>query len=139
MAALVAAVDFSPHSRKAFDAAVRLAADLGATLVLVHAFAPMPKAGRRDPIGQVKAEIAEAEWQKLCRTWAAAARRKVDVETYADAGRPAEVVAAAVKRHKARLVVVGSHGSGLRRAVMGSVAQAIVHGSKVPVVVVPKD
>ena len=139
MAAIVVAVDFSKHSRKAFDAAVALAKDLDATLVLAHAFAPMPKVGARDPIGQVKLEIAEAEWETLLKRWATGARKKVDVQTFTGEGKPAAVVAAAVKRHRARLVVVGSHGAGLRRAVLGSVAEAIIRGSKVPVVVVPKD
>src|SRR5688500_15422754 len=60
VATLVAAVDFSKASRAAFDAAVTLAEDLGARLVLVHAFAPVPKGGARDPIGQAKAEIDAA-------------------------------------------------------------------------------
>lgn len=138
MATIVAAVDFSKASRKAFDAAVHLARDLGASLVLVHALPPAPKKGPRDPIGQVKAEIAVGEWRQLIKDWAVRAQRDVKVLTVARAGKPAEVVAAAVKRHKATLVVVGSHGAGLRRAILGSVAEAIVHGSKVPVVVVPK-
>ncbi|MHB1261839.1 MAG: universal stress protein [Thermoplasmatota archaeon] len=138
MPAIVAAVDFSKHSRKAFDAAVRLAGDLDATLVLVHAFPPVPKAGARDPIGQAKAEIDAVEWKDLCEQWAADARKAVDVETVGREGKPADVVAKVVAERKASLVVVGSHGrTGLKRAVLGSVADAIVRASKVPVVVVP--
>ena len=138
MAAIVAAVDFSPHSRKAFDAAVALAKDLDATLVLVHASPPMPKAGARGPIGDAKAEIDAEEWQQMVKEWAGAARKKAKVETFARAGKPVDVIADAVAEHGATLVVVGSHGSGLRRAVLGSVAEAVIHSSKVPVVVVPK-
>lgn len=132
------AVDFSKHSRKAFDAAVRLAGDLGAKLVLVHAFPPVPKAGVRDPIGQARAEIDAVEWRDLCEQWAADARKAVDVETVGREGKPADVVAQVVVEQKASLVVVGSHGrTGVKRAVLGSVADAIVRSSKVPVVVVP--
>lgn len=138
MAAIVVAVDFSKHSRKAFDAAVALARDLDATLVLVHASPPMPRAGARDPIGAVKAEIDAAEWQTMAKDWAGAARKKVDVETFTRPGKPPAVIAKAVAEHEATLVVVGSHGSGLRRAVLGSVAEAVIRSSKVPVVVVPK-
>lgn len=138
MATLVAAVDFSPASRKAFDAAVGLAGDLEATLVLVHAFPPVPKVGTRDPIGQVKAEVDASQWQQMCKDWAAVARKDVEVVTFAQEGRPEDVIAAAVREHKATLVVVGSHGrTGLKRAVLGSVAEAVVRSSKVPVVVVP--
>lgn len=134
----MAAVDFSKHSRKAFDAAVRLAGDLDAKLLLVHAFAPMPRVGARDPIGQAKTEIAVEEWKQLCEEWASAARKTVAVETIGREGKPAEVVAKVVAEHKAAYVVVGSHGrTGVLRAVLGSVAEAIVRSSKVPVVVVP--
>jgi nucleotide-binding universal stress UspA family protein len=136
--ALVVAVDFSKPSRKAFDAAIGLAKDLGATLLLVHAFEPAPRGGKRDPIGQVKVEVDAAEWKELCSTWAQEARKSIDVETVAREGKPAEVVAAVAAERKASMVVVGSHGrSGVKRAVLGSVAEAIVRSSKVPVVVVP--
>lgn len=137
MPAIVAAVDFSKPSRRAFDAAVGLAKDLGAKLVLVHAFTPAPL-GTRDPIGQVKAEVDAVEWRDLVQSWGAEARRSVDVETVAREGKPADVIAAAVAEHAAMLVVVGSHGrTGIKRAVLGSVAEAVVRTSKVPVVVVP--
>jgi len=52
-------------------------------------------------------------------------------------GDPRDVVPALAASQKADLVVVGSHGRrGLARAVLGSVAEAIVRGSSVPVVVV---
>ncbi|MFA5944122.1 MAG: universal stress protein [Candidatus Thermoplasmatota archaeon] len=138
MAAIVVAVDFSQHSRKAFDAAVRLAEDLGARLVIVHAFSPVPRAGVRDPIGQAKVEIDAGEWQELCEKWAADARKALDVATVGREGKPADVIAKVVAETKASLVVVGSHGrTGLKRAVLGSVAEAVVRSSKVPVVVVP--
>jgi len=47
-----------------------------------------------------------------------------------------EIVAAAV-REKAHLVVMGTHGHGLiGRALMGSVAQRVVTGSDIPVLLV---
>ena len=138
MSVIVAAVDFSTHSRKAFEAAIRLAEDLEAKLVLVHAFSPVPRVGVRDPIGQAKAEIDAGEWQTLCKQWATEARASLDVETVGREGKPADVIANVVAETKATLVVVGSHGrSGLKRAVLGSVAEAVVRSSKVPVVVVP--
>jgi nucleotide-binding universal stress UspA family protein len=137
VATLVAAVDFSKPARKAYDAALGLARDLGASIVLVYAFDPMPKAGVRDPIGQAKVEVDEAEWDALRKEWASAAKG-VKVETVGRPGKPADVVAQVVAETKAALVVVGSHGrTGLKRAVLGSVAEAIVRTSKVPVVVVP--
>ncbi|HJQ92831.1 MAG TPA: universal stress protein [Candidatus Thermoplasmatota archaeon] len=138
MASIVVAVDFSKPSRKAFEAAVQLADDLGATLAIVHAFAPVPKVGNRDPVGQVKAEVDASEWQAVCKDWATEARKVVEVETVGREGKPAEVIANVVAERKATLVVVGSHGrSGVKRAVLGSVAEDVLRSSKVPVVVVP--
>jgi nucleotide-binding universal stress UspA family protein len=136
--AIVVAVDFSKPSRKAFDAAVALAEDLDATLVLVHAFPPMPKAGARGPVGQALAENDAFEWRDLSDAWAAEARKKVSVAIVGREGKAPDVIAKVVATHKARLVIVGSHGrGGLKRAVLGSVAEAVVRSSKVPVVVVP--
>lgn len=138
MDTLAVAVDFSIPSRKAFDAAVQLADDLEAKLVLVHALEPVPRTGMRDPIGQAKAEVDAAEWQTMCSEWAAEARKTVEVDTVAREGKPADVILAVARERKAALIVVGSHGrTGVKRAVMGSVAEAVVRASHVPVVVVP--
>ncbi len=140
MAPIVVAVDYSEPSRKALDAAVALAEDLGQPLVMVHALAlPLAGSGRSlDPISQVKAEIGADEARELATTWAAQARKRVEVETVAREGKAVEVVLDEARKRKASLIVVGSHGrSGLGRAVLGSVAEAIVRTSKVPVVVVP--
>jgi nucleotide-binding universal stress UspA family protein len=52
-------------------------------------------------------------------------------------GPPAVEVLAAVKREKAQLVVMGTHGHGLiGRALLGSVAQNVVADCQVPVLLV---
>ena len=52
-------------------------------------------------------------------------------------GGPAAQVLAAAERSKAHIIVMGTHGYGLLgRTVMGSVAQRVVAGSKVPVLLV---
>lgn len=141
MPPILVAVDYSDASRKALDAAVQLAEDLDETIVMVHALAPLPKVrpgGRQDPISALKAEIGADEARELATTWAAQARKRVDVETVALEGKAVDVVLEEARKRKATLIVVGSHGrSGIKRAVLGSVAEAIVRASKVPVVVVP--
>lgn len=138
MPAIVVGADFSEPSRKAFEAAVRLAEELDAKVLLVHALEPLPAGGVRDPIGEVKAEIDEAEWGTLSKAWAEKGRRRADVEVVGRAGKPADVVLAVAAERRAIYVVVGSHGrTGLKRAVLGSVAEAIVRRSVVPVIVVP--
>ena len=52
-------------------------------------------------------------------------------------GQPAAEVLKAAKREKAQLLVMGTHGHGLLgRALMGSVAQNVLTGSDIPVLLV---
>jgi nucleotide-binding universal stress UspA family protein len=53
-------------------------------------------------------------------------------------GDAAEALVAAADERKATLLVIGTHGRrGLRRLVLGSVAEGVVRRSDVPVLVVP--
>jgi nucleotide-binding universal stress UspA family protein len=52
-------------------------------------------------------------------------------------GRPATVILEAAQQHQATVIVLGSHGRrGVRRLFLGSVAEEVVRGSDVPVLVV---
>lgn len=141
---IVVGVDFSDRSRRALDAATGLARDLGASLVLVHAFTMLPHvAGPRntnpDPITQVELEVEMEEAVELTAAWANEARKAgLEVETVAVEAAPDEAILDAAKRHHALLVVVGTHGrTGLKRLLLGSVAETVVQQSDRPVLVVP--
>lgn len=141
MRTLVVGVDFSDPSKRALDAAVTLAKDLGATLAVVHANAPLPpgaKAGHLDPVSKLRVEMDADEIARMGKTWVASAAKQVKVELVARTGKPADVVIDEAKARKASYIVVGSHGrTGIKKAVMGSVAEAIVRASPIPVLVVP--
>lgn len=141
MPVLVVGVDFSAPSKKALDAAVALAKRLGAELAVVHAGSPLPAGadrGHLDPVSQVRAEVDADEAARLSATWVKEAGATVRVSFAHKPGRAADVVLAEARARKADFVVVGSHGrTGLKRAVLGSVAEAVVRGSSVPVLVVP--
>lgn len=137
---VVVGVDFSETSRRAIDAAIALAKDLDAPLVMVYAFEPPPRAakGHLDPISQARADNSEDEWKKMSGAWADRARKLVTVDVVAREGKPADVIIEEATRRGARFIVVGKHGrTALQRAVMGSVANDLVSRSPVPVVVVP--
>ena len=52
-------------------------------------------------------------------------------------GTPADEIVAAAKREKSRMIVMGTHGHGLVGSVfLGSVAQRVVAGCEVPVLLV---
>ena len=65
------------------------------------------------------------------------ARHAVKFKTKWVVGSPADEVLAAVKREKSQMVVMGTHGHGVvSRALLGSVAQRVVTGADVPVLLV---
>lgn len=138
---VVVGVDYSPPSKKALDAAVVLAQGLHANLVLVYASTPLPRGARParlDALSQVTAEIDAHELEQLATTWAKQAAKKVTLDVVTRAGPASEVILEEAADRKAAYIVVGSHGrTGLQRVVMGSVASAVVRGSKIPVLVVP--
>ena len=60
-----------------------------------------------------------------------------DVETVTEVGTPHEAIAEYAEEADVDLIVVGSHGrQGISRIVLGSVAEAVVRTSPVPVLVV---
>jgi nucleotide-binding universal stress UspA family protein len=51
-------------------------------------------------------------------------------------GDPAQMLVDVIERHACDAVIMATHGAGLRAAMFGSVAQALVHLSPVPVTLV---
>lgn len=141
MRILVVGVDFSEPSKRALDAAVVLAKDLSANLVVVYANTPLPpgaKVGHLDPVTQLRVEMDAEEVARLGKTWIAQAGKQAKVELVARTGKPADVLVDEARARKATYIVVGSHGrTGIKKAVMGSVAEAVVRASPLPVLVVP--
>ncbi len=58
------------------------------------------------------------------------------VEQEVGSGDPAQVLVEIIERHGCEAVIMCTHGGGLRAAVMGSVSQAMVQHSPVPVTLV---
>lgn len=66
-----------------------------------------------------------------------AADRGVTMDTVIDVGRPSRVIVDTIEQVGADHVVMGSHGrTGVSRILLGSVAEAVVRRSPVPVTVV---
>lgn len=125
---------------------MRLASDMNAGMVLVHAFQPhilthatAPMA-RADALARVEGEVDLDEALELTAKWANKARGEgLDVETVAREADAAELILEAAQEHGAFMIVVGTHGrTGLRRLLMGSVAEAVLRGADRPVLVVPR-
>lgn len=141
---ILVGTDFSECGEAAFEAAVRLAHDLGADLVLVHAFPkrmmPMGSAvSGHQAVEEIEGELEEDQAVELSTEWAKRARQQgIEVEPIARPGPPAEAILDEADKNDALMVVVGTHGrGGLRKLVLGSVAADVVHRSRRPVLVVP--
>lgn len=62
----------------------------------------------------------------------------VEVVTAVETGRPARRVVEYARRHRIGLIVIGTHGrTGVSRALLGSVAEAVVRAAPCPVLTVP--
>lgn len=138
-------VDFSENGRATLDAAILLAQDLRADLVLLHAFPRRlgisPAAGdeAQKVIAQYRAELEADEAVGLSVEWAAKAREAgIHVETIARDGPPAVAILEEAEARAVTMIIVGTHGrTGLKKLVMGSVAEEVVRQAKRPVLVVP--
>lgn len=139
------ATDFSPCSERALLHAVAAAHHFGSTLHLVHIVHPAmfsicpPEAY----MGITEAEnlalnLALADTQKMVadvlhRTHC----EDVQYRTYARLGAPGEMLRSIIEREHIDLAVVGTHGrTGLRKIVMGSVAEDVFRHASCPVLTV---
>jgi nucleotide-binding universal stress UspA family protein len=122
------ALDGSACSERAFVKARKLARAVNAELVLYRAI----KMSCLDP--HPEPYMAEVE-DELRRMAATCPELKTRVRVYPTDGDPYIVERA--EQLEADLIVMGSHGHGcLRRIVMGSVAERVVHQARYPVLFV---
>jgi nucleotide-binding universal stress UspA family protein len=64
-------------------------------------------------------------------------RRSIPVRVLVRAGEPAHEIVAAAARHRVQMIAMSTRGrSGMARVLLGSVAQAVVRDSTVPVLLV---
>ncbi len=133
---ILVATDFSPDSARAVELAKQLATSFGAKLTLAHVcqlpayaffdgsmYAPTPELVgdiRRD----AKRELAAAR----------ASLGEMKAETVLLEGEPAAELVRYAQSHGIDLVLMGTHGRrGVRRLVLGSVAERVVRTAGCPV------
>ncbi len=130
---IICPVDFDANSPLALRAALDLAGDRGALMVLMHVVPIPPGPEVALPFGKMEEE-ARTKLEKL-------AREKIDgravYEVEVTMGDPGVEILRAAKRHRADLIVMATHGrKGLRRLVLGSVAEKVVREAPCPVLTV---
>jgi nucleotide-binding universal stress UspA family protein len=137
-ARVVVGADGSPTSTHAVDFAFDYATRHNAELVAVHAWSDLPL----DALAAVREwdldwdEVIEAAKVILSETLAGQSARYPDVRVRQVVTTSKPVEALLNEAENAGLVVVGSHGRGaVRRMLLGSVSQAVLHYAKCPVAV----
>jgi nucleotide-binding universal stress UspA family protein len=132
--------DFSPASEPAFEYALESARRDGATLILVYVIEPP----------SVIADESYVAWKRQAQEAAEAAARTafdgllarakaadVDARDVLLNGWPPEEIVKAAVTEGADVIVMGTHGrTGLRRLMLGSVAQQVVALAPCPVVTI---
>jgi nucleotide-binding universal stress UspA family protein len=131
-------IDFSACSRLAVDLAAEFVEPGGAGITLLHVL-ELPVTASGEPPTAELIRTLDAHAGKLLEAWAAELRAKVSVPvtTHWRIGNPGGQTLAMVDEQPGfDLVVAGSHGrTGLRRALLGSVAEKIVPHPPCPVLV----
>ena len=137
------ATDYSKASGRALDAAVNLAKQNNAELLVVHVIEPVGQYAAGDDfdgaelymkIQDANKQDAERSMQKLMRKLEQA---KVNAKSLLLKGVAHDQIVRAAKNRKANMIVIGTHGrTGLSKLFMGSVAGKVVSLATCPVVTV---
>ncbi len=139
--ALLTPTDMSDASLAAVTYAADLARRTGGMLVLLHVVSPR----------EIEEEVADGKYvdtqldeiRSRLRWWystfvPASVRQGVSVEAIAGVGHPEHEILVKAQAIRPEMIVMATHGrTGLRRAVLGSVAEAVLRHAPCPVLTIP--
>jgi nucleotide-binding universal stress UspA family protein len=132
--------DFSDASSAALGAAIDLAKEFGASLMLFHAHAVpayMFPDGMMPVTPQALSELERSIEAELRRLAARAEAAGIAVETRHAIGVAWSEICRVADELSADMIVLGTHGrTGLRHVPLGSTAEKVVRHAKCPVVTV---
>jgi nucleotide-binding universal stress UspA family protein len=134
--------DFSSSSRQGLQYAIGFANEFGARMILLHAvylgyIYSSEETAIYDIPGLQKAarENAEQQMRKLVRTVNFGSAK---FETMFTEGSPVQDICAFAKDHDTDLIITSTHGlTGLKRVLIGSIAEKVVRHAPCSVLVVP--
>jgi nucleotide-binding universal stress UspA family protein len=138
---ITVAIDGSPNSQEALDAAIDLARHYGGSLVIL-AIAPLPPVYVSTTEPFVPAAVSQSQLGRYREIVEAAVQRAeatglTSVTGLCDEGVVVDEILGHLGRHPSDLLVVGSRGlSTARRLLLGSVSTALVNHAPCAVLVV---
>ena len=114
--------DYSDISVNAGRTAAQLARHFSACLHVLHVIPPVTDPGSPDALPTAAAELGAG----------------VDILTAITRGRPAHAIVEYAIRHEVDIIVMGTHGrTGVSRALLGSVTEAVIRRAPCRVLTVP--
>ena len=132
--AVVVGYDGTDGGHAALDEAIKVATELGGSVVVVYAYDKVMMAGE---VRDLDAAVRERGEALLVEATATAAAAGVAVSTEFVEGRPADALVAAADAADARFIVVGSYGERpIKGALVGSTPYRLIHLAERPVIVV---
>lgn len=128
-------IDFSPFSDRAIGYATSLAKRYGANLSVVHVRPPMPPSTTSE-LATAARRLSERNMRNATAPCAAAG---IDAGTdILESAEAAPRILEYAEQFDADLIVAGSHGrTGVRRVLLGSVVEALLHRSARPLLIIP--
>lgn len=136
-------VDFSSHSNAALDFAVNLAKQMSAEIHVVHAYQlPYGVTLPYDVVipQEIAAGVRDAATERVGKLCERVRAQGVDCTPHVLGSVPVDAILETSKGVKADLVVLGTRGlTGIKHALLGSVAERIVRLATCPVLTVKSE
>ncbi|MDP2377907.1 universal stress protein [Reyranella sp.] len=135
---ILVAVDGEPISAHAADIGAELARLAGAEMAFIHVIdAALVNAADTGIQPDVFAASAKKDARNLIDDFRKRLPQQVTALDFVQIGAPLTEIVNAAKDWPADLIVIGSHGrSGMKRALLGSVAEGVMRHAPCPVLVV---
>jgi universal stress protein A len=129
--------DFSTDARPAFEVACALASEGGGRVVVLHVERlPLATLGGTTGVPPLPSEYGRERFLEELKA-IQPARGGITAEHRLEYGEPATVILKVAQEIGTDLIVMGTHGwTGLRRLLMGSVAERVVRKASCPVLTV---
>jgi nucleotide-binding universal stress UspA family protein len=133
---ILIAVDEQPVSVRAGELGAELARSLGADVALVNVNDPGFASDTGIPPKELIAQ-AEQDSRRLLAGFHKRLALPASTLQFVQTGAPAAAIVKAAQEWPADLIVIASHGrTGVRRALLGSVAEGVMRNASCPVLVV---
>ncbi|HET7818521.1 MAG TPA: universal stress protein [Bacteroidia bacterium] len=142
MKTILIPTDFSECANNALRFAAFMAKKTGATLNLVHVLdvpAVGPQGSSEGTVDDVPymIDVLKATKARMKKLLTLPFMKKVEVMQNIEIGNVTESIMKAAQKHKADLLVMGTHGAkGLQEILIGSTAEKVVRNSHIPVITI---